>query len=309
MSENVIEVNNLVKNYGDLRAVDGISFEVRKGEVFSILGPNGAGKTTTVEMMECLRKPSSGTIKVLGYDIQNEKSQIRKRVGILPQDFNTYDLLTVKENIEYFGDLFEHKLPAQELIDAVNLNDKKDEYFKNLSGGLKQRVGVAIAMVNDPEIIFLDEPTTGLDPKARREVWEVIKNLKSKGKTIILTTHYMEEAEVLSDRLAIMNEGRFIAYDTPRAIIKEHGYGTICLVRSANDRAFELLKATGLRSERKELDVQCWVDDKSSLNKILDTLQDPDVYYDEIMVKRSSLEDVFLKLTGKHIEEHAEAGQ
>ncbi|OPY31862.1 MAG: putative ABC transporter ATP-binding protein [Methanomassiliicoccales archaeon PtaU1.Bin124] len=303
MSETVIEVKNLIKNYGDFRAVDGISFEVRKGEVFSILGPNGAGKTTTVEIMECLRKPSSGEVKVLGFDIAHQQNDIRKRVGILPQDFNTYDLLTVKENIDYFGVMFDRSIPTQELLDAVNLNDKKDEYFKNLSGGLKQRVGVAIAMVNDPDIIFLDEPTTGLDPKARREVWEVVKDLKRKGKTVILTTHYMEEAEVLSDRLAIMNGGRFIAYDTPRAIIKEHGYGTLCIIRSANDKAMQLLTATGLSVKRKDGDVEVHMDDKSSLHKVVEVLQDPDAYYDEITVKRSSLEDVFLKLTGKRIED------
>jgi ABC-2 type transport system ATP-binding protein len=304
MSENVIEVNNLVKDYDKLRAVDGISFEVKKGEVFSILGPNGAGKTTTVEMMECLRKPTSGTIKVLGYDIQHERSQIRKRVGILPQDFNTYDLLTVKENIEYFGRMFEHQLPVQDLIDAVNLNDKKDEYFKNLSGGLKQRVGVAIAMVNDPDIIFLDEPTTGLDPKARRDVWEVIRGLKGKGKTVILTTHYMEEAEVLSDRLAIMNDGRFIAYDTPRAIIKEYGYGTICIVKSANEEAIRSITEAGFDVKRKDDGAHCHIDDKTSLPRIMKALEGPEIYYDEIIVKRSSLEDVFLRLTGKHIEEY-----
>lgn len=304
MSETVIEVKNLVKDYDDFRAVDGISFEVYKGEVFSILGPNGAGKTTTVEIMECLRKPTSGQIKVLGFDIAHQQGEIRKRVGILPQDFNTYDLLTVKENIDYFAVMFDRSVPTQELLDAVNLNDKRDEFFKNLSGGLKQRVGVAIAMVNDPDIIFLDEPTTGLDPKARREVWEVIKELKKKGKTVILTTHYMEEAEVLSDRLAIMNNGKFIAYDTPRAIIKEHGYGTQCLVRSANDKAFQVLKAAGLSCERKDGDLLCHVEDKSTLHTIMEALQDPDVYYDEIMVKRSSLEDVFLKLTGKRIEEN-----
>ncbi|QLH74088.1 MAG: ABC transporter ATP-binding protein [Methanomassiliicoccales archaeon] len=306
MEENVIVVRDLVKRYGDLCAVDGINFHVKKGEVFSILGPNGAGKTTTVEMMECLRKPTSGSIEVLGFDVLRQADEIKKRVGILPQDFNSYDLLTVRENIEYFGALYEKSIPTEELLDAVDLNDKKDEYFKNLSGGLKQRVGVAIAMVNDPEIIFLDEPTTGLDPKARREVWDVIRDLKKKGKTVILTTHYMEEAEVLSDRLAIMNSGKFIAYDTPRAIIREFGHGTMCLIKSCNDKVFSILKANGHRCELKDGDVQCWLEERSDLGEVIKALDAEGVYYDEILVKRSSLEDVFLRLTGRSLEEMVE---
>jgi len=305
MTDHVIEVKNLVKKYGELRAVAGVNFHVNKGEVFSILGPNGAGKTTTVEMMECLRKPTEGSISVLGYDVLKDPNEIRKKVGILPQDFNTYDLLTVKENIEYFGGLFDHSIATQELLDAVNLNEKKDDFFKNLSGGLKQRVGVAIAMVNDPDIIFLDEPTTGLDPKARREVWEVIRNLKSKGKTVILTTHYMEEAEILSDRLAIMNEGKFIAYDTPRAIIKEFGYGTQFVVKSAGNDVSELLNGQGYKCEKKDGDVQGWVQSKTEVSAIIKALESSNLFYDEILVKRSSLEDVFLKLTGKHLTEES----
>jgi ABC-2 type transport system ATP-binding protein len=217
--ETVIEVRNLVKRYGDLVAVNGIDLDVSSGEVYSILGPNGAGKTTSVEIMECLRIKTSGEVRILGHDIEKGQREIRKRIGVLPQSFNAFDYLTVKENIEYFGGLFDRTIATKELIDAVQLQDKKDVWFTNLSGGLKQRVGVAIAMVNDPDLIFLDEPTTGLDPKARREVWEVIRKLKSQNKTVILTTHYMEEAEVLSDHVAIMNDGKFIALGTPKQII------------------------------------------------------------------------------------------
>ncbi|MCE5295986.1 MAG: ABC transporter ATP-binding protein [Euryarchaeota archaeon] len=303
MAGHVIEVKDLVKRYGDLKAVDGTNFHVDKGEVFSILGPNGAGKTTTVEIMECLRKPTSGTINVLGFDVAKEAREIRKKVGILPQEFNTYDLLTVRENIDYFGAMFDRRIPTQELLDAVNLNEKEDVFYKNLSGGLKQRVGVAIAMVNDPEIIFLDEPTTGLDPKARREVWDIIRDLKKRGKTVILTTHYMEEAEILSDRLAIMNDGKFIAYDTPRAIIKEHGYGTLCVIKSGSRAVADMLKAQGLNCELKENDVHCWMQNKADLQIIFRQLESSGAYYDEVLVKRSSLEDVFLRLTGRHLVE------
>jgi ABC-2 type transport system ATP-binding protein len=303
MPESVIEVNDLTKRYIDLIAVDRVSFNVFRGEVFSILGPNGAGKTTTVEIMECLRKPTSGQVSVLGYDVRTKSKEIKRKVGILPQDFNTYDRLTVKENIEYYGGMFDRSIPTQELLDAVNLNSKRDELFKNLSGGLKQRVGVAIAMVNDPEVIFLDEPTTGLDPKARREVWEVVRSLKAKGKTVILTTHYMEEAEVLSDRLAIMDNGRFIAYDNPKAIIQQYGIGNICIVKGGNDDVLKALVENGFNADRTDGDVQCKLEDRSSLPKVVRILDDRKIYYDEIQLKRSTLEDVFLKLTGKRIAE------
>jgi ABC-2 type transport system ATP-binding protein len=303
MPESVIEVNDLTKRYDDLIAVDRVSFNVLRGEVFSILGPNGAGKTTTVEIMECLRKPTYGQVSVLGYDVRTKSKEIKRKVGILPQDFNTYDRLTVKENIEYYGGMFDRSIPTQELLDAVNLNSKRDELFKNLSGGLKQRVGVAIAMVNDPEVIFLDEPTTGLDPKARREVWEVVRSLKAKGKTVILTTHYMEEAEVLSDRLAIMDNGRFIAYDNPKAIIQQYGIGNICIVKGGNDDVLKALVENGFNADRTDGDVQCKLEDRSSLPKLVRVLDDRKIYYDEILLKRSTLEDVFLKLTGKRIAE------
>ena len=307
MSENVIEVKDLVKRYGDLTAVNSISFEVHAGEVFSILGPNGAGKTTTVEIMECLRTPTSGSVKVLGNDIKHQQKEIKNRIGVLPQDFHSYDLLTVKESIDYFASLYEKNLPTDDLIKAVNLEEKRNEMFKNLSGGLKQRVGVAISMANDPDIIFLDEPTTGLDPKARREVWDVIRNLKSRNKTVILTTHYMEEAEVLSDRVAIMNSGKFIAFGTPKTIIEEHGIGSLCIIKGASVQAREALTQAGLSYDTKNGDVWIHVEDKTILPKIVKTLSDSGSVYDEILLKRSSLEDVFLKLTGRKISEEVES--
>jgi ABC-2 type transport system ATP-binding protein len=303
MGETVIEVKGLVKNYGDLKAVNGIDLEVKAGEVYSILGPNGAGKTTSVEIMECLRLKTSGEVRILGYDIDKEQKEIRKRIGVLPQSFNAFDYLTVRENIDYFGDLFERRKSADELIEAVQLQDKRNVWFMNLSGGLKQRVGVAISMVNDPELIFLDEPTTGLDPKARREVWEVIRKLKSQNKTVILTTHYMEEAEVLSDRVAIMNDGVFIAMGTPRQIIDNYGSGSICIVKSANDAALRAVKAVGMSSEIKNGDLWVKLEDKGSLAKLVNVLSGSEVTYDEMLIKGSTLEDVFLKLTGRKLAE------
>lgn len=301
--ETVIEVRNLVKRYGDLVAVNGIDLDVNAGEVYSILGPNGAGKTTSVEIMECLRMKTSGEVRILGHDIEKGQREIRKRIGVLPQSFNAFDYLTVKENIEYFGGLFDRTIPTEELIDAVQLQDKRDDWFTNLSGGLKQRVGVAIAMVNDPDLIFLDEPTTGLDPKARREVWEVIRKLKSQNKTVILTTHYMEEAEVLSDHVAIMNDGRFIALGTPKQIIDQHGSGSTCVVKGANAEAAAAVRSAGMVHDTRNGDLLVKLDDKGSLPKLIGLLSRSEVTYDEVLIKGSTLEDVFLKLTGKKLAE------
>ena len=303
MAETVIEVKGLVKSYGELKAVNGIDLEVKAGEVYSILGPNGAGKTTSVEIMECLRVKTSGDVRILGHDIDKEQKEIRKRIGVLPQSFNAFDYLTVKENIDYFGGLFDRRLSADELIESVQLQDKRNVWFMNLSGGLKQRVGVAISMVNDPELIFLDEPTTGLDPKARREVWDVIRKLKLRNKTVILTTHYMEEAEILSDRVAIMDQGGFIAMGTPRQIIDKYGSGSTCLVKSANDAARTLVASAGMSSEFKNGDLWVKLEDKGSLAKLVNLLSGSEVTYEEMLIKGSSLEDVFLKLTGKKLVE------
>ena len=301
--ETVIEVRNLVKRYGDLVAVNGIDLEVKAGEVYSILGPNGAGKTTSVEIMECLRIKTSGEVRILGHDIEKGQRDIRKRIGVLPQSFNAFDYLTVKENIEYFGGLFDKGVAAEDLIEAVQLQDKRNVWFTNLSGGLKQRVGVAIAMVNDPDLIFLDEPTTGLDPKARREVWEIIRKLKSQNKTVILTTHYMEEAEVLSDRVAIMNDGRFIAMGTPKQIIEQYGSGSTCVVKGANPAAAEAVRSAGMTLEALDGDLMVKLDNKGSLPRLVGLLSGSEVTYDEVLIKGSTLEDVFLKLTGKKLAE------
>ncbi|HQN75498.1 MAG TPA: ABC transporter ATP-binding protein [Methanomassiliicoccales archaeon] len=301
--ETVIEVRNLVKRYGDLVAVNGIDLEVKAGEVYSILGPNGAGKTTSVEIMECLRIKTSGEVRILGHDIEKGQRDIRKRIGVLPQSFNAFDYLTVKENIEYFGGLFDKGVAAEDLIEAVQLQDKRNVWFTNLSGGLKQRVGVAIAMVNDPDLIFLDEPTTGLDPKARREVWEIIRKLKSQNKTVILTTHYMEEAEVLSDRVAIMNDGKFIAMGTPKQIIEQYGSGSTCVVKGANPAAAEAVRSAGMTLEARDGDLMVKLDNKGSLPRLVGLLSGSEVTYDEVLIKGSTLEDVFLKLTGKKLAE------
>ena len=303
MVEIVIEVKDLFKKYGELSAVDGISFEVNGGEVFSILGPNGAGKTTTVEMMECVRKPTSGSIRIMGHDIIGAEKVIKQRIGVIPQDFSTNDLLTVEESIQYFADLYDRSVPVDDLIKAVSLEEKRDVYFKKLSGGLKQRVGIAISLVNDPDIVFLDEPTTGLDPNARREVWDIIQSLKAKGKTVILTTHYMEEAEVLSDRIAIMNHGRFMAYGTPKEIIERYGGGSVCVIKGASPAAYEAVSSLDIPCRLRNGDLIVQASVRSVLPKVISALESSHAPYNELLVQRSTLEDVFLRLTGRRIDE------
>ena len=301
-----IEVQNLVKKYGDLTAVNEISFKVYKGEVFSFLGPNGAGKTTTVEMLECLRKLTDGEASILGFDVKkaHDQAEIRKRIGVLPQEFNTFELLTVKETLQYFGKMYDHSLPAEDLIKLIDLESYKDMYFQHLSGGLKQRVGVAVALVNDPELVFLDEPTTGLDPKARREVWEVIRKLKSEGKTVFLTTHYMEEAEVLSDRIAIILSGKIVAEGSPRELISQYGAHPVMLIRNGGRPVYEALKG-GFKDVtlNENGDVSARLDKRTDLADAMQLLTSGHLVYGEIEIKRSSLEDVFLKIAGKRIVE------
>jgi ABC-2 type transport system ATP-binding protein len=218
-----IEVSSLKKAYGSLVAVDGISFSIEKGEVFSMLGPNGAGKTTTIEILEGLRKRDEGEVAVLGLDPWKGGYELHKKIGVIPQGFKFVDFATPKEAINYYADLFGVKVDADAILRKVILEDSAKVYFSKLSGGQKQKVGLALALVNDPELVFLDEPTTGLDPQARRAVWEVIRTLKSEGRSVMLTTHYLEEAEELADKVAIMDKGKIITSGTPNEIIARYG--------------------------------------------------------------------------------------
>jgi ABC-2 type transport system ATP-binding protein len=212
-SEHAIVVEKLCKRYGTLLAVDSVSFTVAKGEVFAFLGPNGAGKSTTAEIIETIRAPTSGKVTMLGMDVTKSKAKVVRRIGVLPQGFSSFDRITVRESLQYYARVFGCKADVDALMDLTNLSGKADAQFNTLSGGLKQRLGIAAALVNDPEVVFLDEPTTGLDPHARRQVWDVLKGLKARGKTIFLTTHYMEEAELLADTVAIISGGKIVAIE------------------------------------------------------------------------------------------------
>ncbi len=218
-----IVVDNLSKHYGAFKAVDDISFTVKSGEVFAFLGPNGAGKSTTAEMIETIRVPTSGTVMVLGMDVTKRKSEIVRRIGVLPQNFSSFDRITVRETLQYYARVFGCRCRCRRADGSHrSCAASPRRSFNTLSGGLKQRLGIAVALVCDPEIVFLDEPTTGLDPHARRQVWDVLKGLKERGKTIFLTTHYMEEAELLADTVAIIAKGRIVAIDSPARLTEKH---------------------------------------------------------------------------------------
>jgi len=300
-----IEVNSLVKKYGDLTAVDSISFTINKGEIFSLLGPNGAGKTTTVEILECLRRPTSGRAYVLGFDISKDQDDIKKRIGVLPQEFNTFDSLTVRENLQYFAGMFGSSVDIDSLIKLVDLEDKRNEQYKKLSGGLKQRLGVAMALVNDPEIVFLDEPTSGLDPKARHEVWNAIRGLKRQGKTVFLTTHYMEEAEALADTVTIIHKGKIAAMGTPEELITRYGQRNLLILRNTDKVAVPLIETMGLEAnfDSDAGDVKVTLNHSSDVSEIVRALTLKQIPFGEMQLKRSSLEDVFLNLTGETLRE------
>ena len=217
--ENIIQVHDLRKSYGDLKAVDGISFGVSAGEVFGILGPNGAGKTTTVEILEGMRAPDSGIAVVNGIDVQKNPRAVKKIIGIQLQSSAFFDRLSLVEILDVMASLYHRQIDALVLLRDVELDDRSDALFKELSGGQKQRFSVASTLVNDPILLFLDEPTTGLDPQARRHMWELVQRFKSEGRTVLLTTHYMEEAEELCDRVAIMDHGKIVAMDRPAALV------------------------------------------------------------------------------------------
>lgn len=307
--EYVIEVDRLVKRYKNVAAVDGISFKIKKGELFAFLGPNGAGKTTTVEIIETIRTPTSGKVKLLGMDISKRKKDIVPRIGVLPQEFSSFDRITVRETIQYYSRLFCCKnVDIDGLIKLVNLEDKRDEQYKNLSGGLKQRLGIAIALVNDPEVVFLDEPTTGLDPRARHEVWEVLQGLKKKGKTTILTTHYMEEAELLADRVAIISKGKIIAIGSPEELIEANASNLYLTLKSVDRSAFDILTKMGFKprpDDHKNLKVE--VSQTEDVVSILDKLKVENASYLSLDVRKQNLEEVFLKLTGEALREDGSA--
>jgi ABC-2 type transport system ATP-binding protein len=236
MGNVIISVKNLVKKYGSFEAVKGISFDVMEGEIFGLLGPNGAGKSTTLEIIETLRQKTSGTVTVDGFDLDKNPNDIKQAIGVQLQTSGFYPGLNLVELIDLFAGLYNQKVNAKLLLKSVNLEDKAKAKYKDLSGGQKQRFSIATTLINSPKIIFLDEPTTGLDPQARRNLWELIREIRTKGTTVIITTHYMDEAEILCDRIAIIDAGKIIAMDSPDKLIDD-------LVATGFERPKEVKKA------------------------------------------------------------------
>lgn len=312
----VIEIINLQKNYvlakpaadghREFEAVRGVSFAVQSGEVFGILGPNGAGKTTTLEIIEGIKQQTSGQVTVLGLNNLTDGQEIKRRIGVQLQSSEYLPALSLTELLNLFGSLYgQHKDPKQ-LLGFVGLQEKAGERVKNLSGGQKQRFTIATSLVNDPEIIFLDEPTTGLDPRARRDVWNLIKQINGRGVTVVMTTHYMEEAEYLCNRVAIMDHGQILKIDEPKRLIHDLSHTTqVSFLTSAELPAGvwagieDQISKTYNQSPKVVLEIKSL----DAIGGIVDALRRGNIQFSGFMVKTASLEDVYLQLTGKEYEE------
>ncbi len=297
-------VENLVKSYSGTRAVNGVSFQVEDGEIFGMLGPNGAGKTTTVEILEGLRTADSGQAQVLGMDVRQEAAKVKQQVGVALQTATLMPNLTPWELLDVFGSFFKKSLPPDVLLEKMGLMEKKNARVQTLSGGQQQRLSVAIALVNDPQIVFLDEPTTGLDPQARRSLWDIIEDMRQAGKTVFLTTHYMEEAERLCDRVAIMDRGEILAMDTPEGLVRsQFSERTIQFTapRETDPQTFaDLPGITRVSSDAEDIVLYSETVQRT-LSSLLERAERQNISLGEIRLREASLEDVFLKMTGRRI--------
>lgn len=306
MREPAVEVRQLRKSYGAIRAVDGVSFTVQRGEVFGILGPNGAGKTTTIECIEGLRQPDGGEVLVLGVPRGALSAAIRQRLGIQLQMSGLYPRLTVREVLSLFSSFYERALPVERLLSMVGLEEVQRIQTSKLSGGQRQRLSLALALLNEPEVAFLDEPTTGLDPQARRALWEIVKGLKQEGRTVVITTHYMEEAQELCDRVAIMDHGRIIELDSPQELIRRHFAQTpVELSLPGGPGLSELagLPAVSSASEENGRYTLYSQDVARTIAALFELAASQGVALEALAIRQPTLEDVFLKLTGRRIRE------
>jgi ABC-2 type transport system ATP-binding protein len=303
-----IEVSNLKKCYGSLKAVDEISFQVNKGEVFGLLGPNGAGKTTTIEILEGLRERDGGDVKVLGLDPWKNGYEVHKKIGVIPQEFTFFEKTTPREAIIYYADLFNVNVNPDEILKEVLLEESAKVNFDSLSGGQKQKTGLALSLVNTPELLFLDEPTTGLDPNARRAIWEVIRGLKAKGKTIILTTHYLDEAQQLCDKVAIMDHGHIVAVGTSEEIIKEHGSGERLEIHGSQKLADYIKANTDLQVDYDATKGEILIPLQKKIDALaaLAAAEQSGIDWGEIQTRQDSLDDVFIKLVSGQVNEKGE---
>ena len=294
-----IEVTGLEKSYGSLQAVKGIDLRVEEGEIFSLLGPNGAGKTTTVEILEGYRKRTAGQVSVLGHDPERRELALKQRIGIVLQETGVERFLKVAEVIELFRGYYPNPRPLDEIIEVVGLQDKRDELVRRLSGGQQRRLDVAIGLAGDPDLLFLDEPTTGFDPGARRGAWDMIRNLKSLGKTIFLTTHYMEEAQFLSDRVAMIVAGEIVAVGTPGELVSGGGDISRISFKAPATRTPALPRRLKAKAEVKDGRIIIEVADPvAALHELTTWAIAKKIHLEELVVGKPSLEEVFLKLTG-----------
>jgi ABC-2 type transport system ATP-binding protein len=301
-----IRLSNLRKTYGTVVAVDGLDLEVATGECFGLLGPNGAGKTTTIEICEGLNTPDSGTVEILGRRWDRDERELRERIGISLQETQLAEKITVAETINLFRSFYREPRPLEEVIDAVQLGEKRNGRVGQLSGGQKQRLALALGLVSDPELFFLDEPTTGLDPQSRRQIWELIQQFRVRGRTVLITTHYMEEAEQLCDRVAIVDHGKVIALGTPRALIASLGarymveFGVTDDALLAADQLERLPGVVGLRQQDGRWMLQV-AELHTVMPALLGLLDGRGAPLTELRTYAPTLEDVFVSLTGRHL--------
>ena len=317
-NEIAIEAVDIKKYFDDVKAVDGISFKIPRGECFGFLGPNGAGKTTMINILSCYLKPTSGNAFVAGFEVVEERSDVKKHIGIAPQENIFYDELTVHENLMFFGNMYTIdlnvlKARANDLIKKIGLVEKKKTKASKLSGGMKRRLNLIIGLVHDPEILFLDEPTSGLDPQSRRLVWDYIMELKKHNKTIFLTTHYMDEADILSDHLAIIDHGKIISEGTPEYLKETIGKGDTLNLKIEGNFEQILQSAEEIKTLDSILDARYFQEEKmlyisamdgvGKLGKIIKLLNKSNLQVADVQVQRNSLENVFLSLTGRTLRE------